>query len=182
MSPDLSAPVDATDHVRGVGGGSELVLYGDFECPYTAAAIRDIDRLIEHDAAFELVFRHFPLREIHPHAQAAAEAAEAAARQDRFWEMHDILFRNQMRLEPDDLRRFAERLGLDLDRFDSSSPLWPQKLSDRRNLKPAFQSEFKGTPTLFINGGPTGAPLSPAPRAGPGPTTFLTPSAPNMVV
>ena len=152
MSPDLSAPVDATDHVRGVGGGSELVLYGDFECPYTAAAIRDIDRLIEHDAAFELVFRHFPLREIHPHAQAAAEAAEAAARQDRFWEMHDILFRNQMRLEPDDLRRFAERLGLDLDRFDSDLADGATMARIERDVDTGSQSGVDGTPSLFIDG------------------------------
>ena len=85
MKPDLAAPVDADDHRRGVAGGRQLVVYGDFECPYTAAAMRDIGRLLEDGAAFEVVFRHFPLREIHPHAQAAAEAAEAAARQDRFW-------------------------------------------------------------------------------------------------
>src|SRR5258705_481858 len=117
MSLDLAAPVDATDHARGMGGGRQLVVYGDFECPYTAAATREIDRLLERGAAFEVVFRYFPLRSIHPHAQAAAEAAEAAARQDRFWEMHDVLFRNQMRLEPDDLRRVAQRLGPGIDRF-----------------------------------------------------------------
>src|SRR5882762_9084083 len=113
MTLDLSVAVDATDHTRGVSGGRQLVVYGDFECPYTAAAMRDIGHLLERGAAFEVVFRHFPLREIHPHAQAAAEAAEAAARQDRFWEMHDLLFRNQLRLESEDLRRYAERLGLD---------------------------------------------------------------------
>jgi len=115
MRLDLSAPVDATDHTRGVTGGHQLVVYGDFECPYTAAAMRDIGRLVGDGAAFEVVFRYFPLREIHPHAQAAAEAAEAAARQDRFWEMHDVLFRNQLRLEADDLRRYSERVGVDLD-------------------------------------------------------------------
>ena len=88
---DLTVPVSAADHARGASGGHQLVVYGDFECPYTAAAMRDIGRLLEEGAAFEVVFRHFPLRGIHPHAQTAAEGAEAAARQDRFWEMHDLL-------------------------------------------------------------------------------------------
>jgi protein-disulfide isomerase len=119
MTPDLAAPVDADDHRRGVTGSKQLVVYGDFECPYTAAAMRDIERLLEGGPSFEVVYRHYPLRAIHPHAQAAAEAAEAAARQDRFWEMHDLLFRNQLRLQPADLRRYAERLDLDLERFES---------------------------------------------------------------
>jgi protein-disulfide isomerase len=152
MSLDLAAPVDATDHARGVSGGRQLVVYGDFECPYTAAATREIDRLLERGAAFEVVFRYFPLRSIHPHAQAAAEAAEAAARQDRFWEMHDVLFRNQMRLEADDLRRFAERLGLDIDRFDSD--LTGGAVSDRieRDVETGIQSGVDGTPSLFVDG------------------------------
>src|SRR6266576_562621 len=107
QAADLNAPVVETDHARGASGGRQLVVYGDFECPYTAAAVREIGRLLEGGAAFEVVFRYFPLREIHPHAQAAAEAAEAAARQGRFWEMHDLLFRNQRLLAPADLRRFA---------------------------------------------------------------------------
>jgi Na+:H+ antiporter, NhaA family len=73
----LAVPVDAADHVRG-GGGRQLVVYGDFECPYTAEAMRSIGRLLESGVAFELVFRHFPLRSIHPHAEAAASASEAA--------------------------------------------------------------------------------------------------------
>ena len=152
MTLDLSAPVDAVDHVRGVSGGPQLVVYGDFECPYTAAAMRDIDRLLESDGAFEVVFRHFPLRSIHPHAQAAAEAAEAAARQDRFWELHDILFRNQMGLEPDDLRRFAERLGLDLDRFDSDLAGGVTKARIERDVESGAESRVAGTPSLFIDG------------------------------
>jgi protein-disulfide isomerase len=152
MSLDLATPVDGTDHARGVGGGRQLVVYGDFECPYTAALTREIDRLLERGAAFEVVFRNFPLRSIHPHAQAAAEAAEAAARQDRFWEMHDVLFRNQMRLESDDLRRFAERLDLDLDRFDSDR--WDDAVRDRieRDVETGIQSGVDGTPSLFIDG------------------------------
>jgi formate-nitrite transporter family protein len=151
-SADLSAPVNSTDHARGVNGGRQLVVYGDFECPYTAAATREIDRLLESGAAFEVVFRHFPLRSIHPHAQAAAEAAEAAARQDRFWEMHDLLFRNQLRLEPDDLRRFAERLGLDLERFDSDLAAGTVRARIERDVETGVESGVDGTPSLFIDG------------------------------
>ena len=152
-SSRLTAQVDAADHVRGVSGGPVLVVYGDFQCPYTAQAVRDIGRLLDRGAAFEVVFRHFPLREIHPNAEAAAETAEAAAEQGRFWEMHDLLFRNQLHLEPDDLRRFAERLGLDLERFDRA--LADQTTKDRIewDVTSGDQSGVDGTPGLFIDGG-----------------------------
>ena len=152
MSADLSAAVDAADHARGVSDGTQLVVYGDFECPYTAAATREIDRLLESGARIEVVFRYFPLRSIHPHAQAAAEAAEAAARQDRFWEMHDLLFRNQLRLEPADLRRFAERLGLDLERFDSDLAADAVRARIERDVETGIESGVDGTPSLFIDG------------------------------
>jgi protein-disulfide isomerase len=152
MTPDLTAPVDVADHTRGVSGSQQLVVYGDFECPYTAGAMREIGLLLERGVAFELVFRHFPLRSIHPHAQAAAEAAEGAARQDRFWEMHDLLFRNQMRLEPADLRRFAERLGMDLERFDSDITDPDTTARVERDVATGLQSGVDGTPSLFING------------------------------
>jgi protein-disulfide isomerase len=151
MTLDLAVPVDAVDHARG-SGASQLVVYGDFECPYTAAAMRVVGHLLEGGAAFEVVFRHFPLSEIHPHAQAAAETAEAAGRQDLFWDMHDLLFRNQSRLEAADLRRYAERLGMDLERFDAD-------VSDRvvtarieRDVATGLQSAVDGTPSLFIDG------------------------------
>jgi protein-disulfide isomerase len=152
MTLDLFAPVDAIDHARGTGGGPQLVIYGDFECPYTAAAVREIDRLRATGASFQLVFRHFPLRGIHPHAQAAAEAAEAAARQGRFWEMHDVLFRNHMRLEPDDLRRFAERVGLELRRFNSDVVDESLKARIERDIESGARSGVDGTPSLFIDG------------------------------
>ena len=152
MTPELALPVDATDHVRGVPGGRQLVVYGDFECPYTAAAMRDIDRLLERGAPFEVVFRHFPLREIHPHAEAAAEAAEAAARQDRFWDMHDLLFRNQLRLEPADLQRYAERLGVDAERFEAAVADPAITARVERDVESGEQSGVDGTPSLFIDG------------------------------
>lgn len=152
MTADLSRPVDAADHRRGASGGPQLVVYGDFQCPYTAAAMREIDRLTERGAAFELVFRHFPLREIHANAQAAAEAAEAAARQDRFWELGHVLFRNQLRLEAADLRRYAERIGLDLEQFKrdlADAAIGPRI---ERDIESGVASGVDGTPSLFVDG------------------------------
>jgi NhaA family Na+:H+ antiporter len=159
---DLTAPVDAADHTRGLGGGRQIVVYGDFECPYTAAAMRDIGGLLERAASFEVVFRHFPLRSIHPHAQAAAAAAEAAARQGRFWEMHDLLFRYQRRLEPADLHEYAELLGLDLRRFESDLADPAVELRVERDVESGEDSEVDGTPGLFIDGSRYKGPRDPA--------------------
>src|SRR5947207_10457398 len=113
-------PLDAAiDHVRGSAGGRLILEYGDYECPYSRQAFREIERL-ERQLGDELrfAFRHFPLTEIHPHALAAAAAAEAAALQDRFWDMHGVLFHHQRPLESDDLLRYAAELELDLAQFD----------------------------------------------------------------
>ena len=152
MMLELAARVHRDDHIRGVSGGPRVVVYGDFECPYTGPVMRDITRMLDAGAPFEVVYRHFPLRSIHPHAQAAAEAAEAAGRQDRFWEMHDILFRNQARLEAADLRRYAGRLSLDLERFDSdlADPAVGARIE--RDIESGLRSEVDGTPALFIDG------------------------------
>ena len=147
----LAASVDSADHTRG-GGARQLVVYGDFECPYTAAAMRSIGTLLESGAEFQLVFRHFPLRSIHPHAEAAAVTSEAAARQGRFWEMHDVLFRNQRHLESADLRRFAERLGLDLARFESDLVDPAVAARVERDIESGERSGVDGTPGLFIDG------------------------------
>jgi len=128
------------------------VVYGDYECPYTAAAMRDIGGMLDSGAGFELVFRHFPLRSIHPHAQAAAEAAEAADRQGRFWEMNDLLFRSQRHLEDADLSRYSERVGLDAARFEAE--LIDPAIATRveRDVESGTRSGVDGTPSLFING------------------------------
>jgi Na+:H+ antiporter, NhaA family len=149
--PALAAAVDSTDHTRG-GGGPQLVVYGDFECPYTAAAMQSIGALLESGGEFELVFRHFPLRTIHPHAQAAAVTSEAAARQGRFWEMHDVLFRNQRHLESADLRRYAERVGLDPARFESDVVDPAVAARVERDIESGERSGVDGTPGLFIDG------------------------------
>jgi NhaA family Na+:H+ antiporter len=147
----LAASVDSTDHTRG-GGGPQLVVYGDFECPYTAAAMQSIGALLKSGAEFQVVFRHFPLRSIHPHAEAAAVTSEAAARQGRFWEMHDVLFRSQRHLESADLRGYAERLGLDLARFESDfvDPALAARVE--RDVESGERSGVDGTPSLFIDG------------------------------
>ena len=157
MKLDLTSPVDPTDHARGTSGGHRLVVYGDFECPYTAAAMLDIGQLLNSGASFEVVFRHFPLRSIHPHAQAAAEAAEAADRQGRFWEMHNLLFGNQLfgnqhHLEDADLRGYPERLGLDAARFEAD--LIDPAIATRveRDIESGTRSGVDGTPSLFIDG------------------------------
>lgn len=151
MTLDLAVPIDRADHLRG-SGSRQLVVYGDFECPYTAAAMRNIAALADSGTRFELVFRQFPLRDIHPHAEAAAVASEAAARQGRFWEMHDELFSDQRHLEPADLRRRAEGLGLDLARFDTD--LLDQAVAARieRDVDSGERSGVDGTPSLFIDG------------------------------
>ena len=93
--------------------------YGDYECPYARVAFREIERVQRRTAnAVRFVFRHFPLTELHPHALAAAAAAEAAALQDQFWAMHALLFHRQNALADDYLRRYAAKLGLDVARFD----------------------------------------------------------------
>jgi len=161
LDPTLATLVDEVDHARGEGPPL-LVVYGDYECPYTAAAMQSIGQLLQSGAAFALVFRHFPLRSIHPHADAAAEAAEAAARQGRFWEMHDLLFRNQRHLEDADLRRYAGRLGLDLARFESDllDPAVAARVE--RDIESGDRSGVDGTPSLFIDGVPYRGPRDPA--------------------
>src|SRR6185503_8836076 len=92
---------------------------GDYECPYSRQAFRAIERVErELSGGVRFAFRHFPLTQIHPHALAASTAAEAAARQGRFWEMHELLFHRQKALEDDDLRTYANEVGLELARFD----------------------------------------------------------------
>ncbi|MFI5273374.1 MAG: DsbA family protein [Ktedonobacterales bacterium] len=116
---ELTIPVSDRDHVRGVETApATLVIYGDYECPYTRLAYRAVQRVLADEPEYlRFVFRHFPLSRIHPHAQQASEAAEAAAAQGTFWEMHDMLFAHQHALEDTDLARYAQELGLDVERF-----------------------------------------------------------------
>ena len=117
----LATPVTADrDHIQGPADAAvTLVEYGDYECPYCGAAypiIKDVQARMGERLRF--AFRNFPITTSHPHAEQAAEAAEAAAAQGKFWEMHDLLYENQQRLGDEDLRAYAERIELDVERFD----------------------------------------------------------------
>jgi protein-disulfide isomerase len=148
-------PLDErVDHVRGSPTGRLILEYGDYECPYSREAFRQI-QLVESALGqrVRFAFRHFPLTEIHPHALAASAAAEAAALQGRFWDMHELLFHRQQALEDDDLRRYAGELGLDLDVFeeDRVGPAVLERIG--RDVESGNASgEVRGTPTLFIDG------------------------------
>lgn len=147
-------PLDeAIDHVRGPGTGTLIVEYGDYECPYSRRAFRAIERVEARLSGVRFVFRHFPLTQIHPHALAASLAAEAAAGQGRFWEMHELLFHRQRALEEDDLHGYASELRLDVARFESDRRGDAALERVRRDVRSGLASgEVRGTPTLFIDG------------------------------
>ena len=145
---------EAVDHVRGAAAGTLIVEYGDYECPYSRRAFRAIER-VERQLGdrVRFAFRHFPLTEIHPHALAAAQAAEAAALQGRFWEIHELLFHCQHALEDEDLRGYAVELGLDAARFDADRRSDAVLERVQRDIHSGIASgEVRGTPTLFIDG------------------------------
>jgi protein-disulfide isomerase len=145
---------DEVDHVRGGSAGRLIVEYGDYECPYSRRALREIEQVERRlGAGVRFAFRHFPLTEIHPHALAASAAAEAAALQDKFWNMHELLFHRQAALEDDDLRLYAAELELDVALFDSDRSGAAVLGRVRRDMQSAVASgEVRGTPTLFIDG------------------------------
>jgi protein-disulfide isomerase len=148
-------PLDAAlDHVRGPSGARLILEYGDYECPYSRAAFREIESVERRlRGGVRFAFRHFPLTEIHPHALAASAAAEAAALQRDFWLMHGVLFHRQKALGDDDLRRYAVELGLDAARFDRDRSSGRVLERVRRDVESAVASgEVQGTPTLFIDG------------------------------
>src|ERR1700752_1006084 len=151
----LVAPLDEqADHVRGEAEAPVILEYGDYECPYWRQAFRAIERVDrELSGHVRFAFRHFPLTQIHPHALAASAAAEAAARQGGFWEMHDLLFQRQKALEDDDLRSYANEIGLELARFDRDRT--DAAVLDRiaRDVASGEATGVvRGTPTLFVDG------------------------------
>jgi protein-disulfide isomerase len=145
---------DGVDHVRGPADAPVILEYGDYECPYSRMAFRGIERVERDlDGRLRFAFRHFPLTAIHPHALDAAAAAEAAGRQNRFWEMHALLFHRQKALEDDDLRRYAAELGLDVQRFDEDRRGGDVMRRIERDVRSADASAVVlGTPTLFVDG------------------------------
>ena len=147
-------PIDRVDHVRGAPDGRVILEYGDYECPYSRMAYRAIQEVEQRlPGRVRFAFRHFPLVQIHPHALAAAMAAEAAARQERFWDMHDLLFHRQKALEDDDLTRYGRELGLEPAAFDRDRRDAPALERIQRDVTSGIASgEVLGTPTLFIDG------------------------------
>jgi protein-disulfide isomerase len=145
-----SAPVpdpDVEDHIRGPARAPLVIEYADFECPYCAAlAVRLAPRSLRR------VFRHFPVASSHPRAWPAARAAEAAGRQGRFWEMHDLLFADPARLEDPHLWERAERLGLDLARFDADRRSEAVRERIARDFQSGVRAGVVTTPSLFCAG------------------------------
>lgn len=153
-SGHLSVAVNEHDHVRGPAyAPATLVVYGDYECPYTRRALAIVAQLrTELGDQLRFVFRNFPLTEIHPHAMQAAEAAEAADAQGRFWEMHDHLFAHQRSLEQSDLLQYASDLGLETVQFEQDLVTHTHKGRINADIRSGMHSDVQGTPTLFING------------------------------
>jgi Na+/H+ antiporter NhaA len=151
---DLYIDVDSErDHIRGpIEAPVTVVEYGDFECPYCGMAEPVVRELLRDFGDVRYVWRHLPLNDVHPHAQLAAEAAEAAADQGAFWEMHDLLFTQQDALRPDDLIGYAEQLGLDVDRFTSDLREHAGAVRIAEDVDSADLSGVAGTPTFFVNG------------------------------
>jgi protein-disulfide isomerase len=150
----LALPVTPRDHADGPAAAAvTLVEYGDYECPHCGRAyplVKEIQRRLE--GRLRLVFRNFPLAESHPHALHAAEAAEGAASQGRFWEMHDALFEHQQALDDQHLVGYAKGLGLDESRFRHELAAHAYGPRVREDFLSGVRSGVNGTPTFFING------------------------------
>ena len=151
---DLAAPVVATDHTLGPEHARVVVVeYGDFECPICKQAAPTVRLLLERfPNRVRIAFRHFPLEQAHPHALLAAEAAESAGEQGKFWEMHDLLFANQGHLEQRHLHSYAGRLGLDMARFtaEMDDRVYTQRI--REHQESGRRSHIRGTPGFFVDG------------------------------
>ncbi len=150
----LATEISSNDHLRGsLTAASRLVIYGDYECPYTRKALVSV-AAVRKDLGDSLVFafRNFPLTEIHRHAMRAALAAEAADIQGKFWEMHDILFRRQSFLGDDELLTYARLLGLDEERFRGDFGGQRGLPRIEADVRSGERSGVEGTPGIFING------------------------------
>jgi protein-disulfide isomerase len=153
--PELVLPVsEERDHIQGSAAAPvTLAEYGDYECPFCGAAypiVKEVQAQLGDRLRF--VFRNFPITTSHPHAEQAAEAAEAAAGQGRFWEMHDHLYEHQRHLTDADLHRYAGELGLDVHRFDSELEQHVHEARVREDFMSGVRSGVNGTPTFYING------------------------------
>ena len=154
-TPELTLPVGVDrDHIQGPADAAVTLLeYGDYECPFCGAAypiVKEVQSRMGDRLRF--VFRNFPITTSHPHAERAAEAAEAASSQGRFWEMHDLLYENQKRLGDTDLHGYAQQLGLDVGAFDRDLAGHAHTERVREDFMSGVHSGVNGTPTFYING------------------------------
>jgi protein-disulfide isomerase len=154
MPDRLALPVSARDHVRGAAGAPvTLVEYGDFECPHCGAAYPVLKELqARFGDRLRLVFRHFPLTNVHPHAQAAAEAAEFAAAHGRFWEMHDAIYQHQKELSAPTLLALTAELGLEGSALTRSLAEHSFFARVKEDFLGGIKSGVKGTPAFFVDG------------------------------
>lgn len=143
-----------SEHIRGnPNAGTVLVEYADFECPYCAMAYPYVKRLsLQHGKEMADVFRPFPLPQIHPHSMHAAQAAEAAGKQGKFWEMHDLLFENRQRLDDKSLLEYAERLKLNIPQFEKDFASRATIEAIEHSYERGIREGVQGTPTFFLNG------------------------------
>lgn len=150
----LTPPVSPVDHLWGNNNALvELVEYGDFQCPYCGRAYPIVKRLKEAmKDSVKFIFRNFPISKIHPQAKTAAVAAEAAALQNKFWEMHDLIFENQKRLTQSALIEYAKIAGLDIGRFKEDSKQEGLLKKVEGDFMSGLRSGVNATPTFFING------------------------------
>jgi protein-disulfide isomerase len=153
-SPTLTSPVSAHDHAQGPADAPlTLVEYGDYQCPYCGAAYPVVKRLQKTlGKRLRFVFRNFPLTQAHSHALIAAEAAEAAALQGKFWEMHDLLFEQQTLLRPEIIAVWAKMIGLNLEQFGNDIRAGIVEKRIKEDRQSGIRSGVNGTPTFFING------------------------------
>ncbi len=154
MSRILAVEISADDHLRGsLTAPSRLLIYGDYECPYTRKALISVAAVREAlGDSLVFAFRNFPLTEIHPHALHAALAAEAADRQGKFWEMHDLLFRRQSFLEDRELLSYPRLLELGEEQFRADFEAETGLLRIEADVRSGERNGVEGTPTIFVNG------------------------------
>jgi len=153
-SEKLTVPIRTRDHIQGpIKASMTLLEYGDYECPFCGEAhplVKQIQQALGNRLCF--AYRHFPLTNVHPHAEHAAEAAEAAHVQGKFWEMHDVLFENQDALDDEDLARYAMTLSLDENRAIAEVLDEAHAKRIREDFTSGVRSGVNGTPAFFING------------------------------
>lgn len=161
QTQQLTPPVNQDDHVQGPANAAVTVVeYGDYECPYCGEVVPWIEQIQRQMGdRMRFVFRNFPLPQ-HPYAEVAAEAAEAAGAQGKFWQMHDLLYQNQQALEPVHLMRYAQQIGLNTDAFEQALRSHAERPRIQRDVRSGVESDVQGTPTFFINGSQYQGPLS----------------------